>query len=136
MLKERTHSTAYWMHLQKITASRRTIGVDKTSADEDKHRSDCGSPECEPMKKLTLTVTEETYRSARIWATQCNLSISALVRSYLEILHGLPCPGVDAQNKNHDRNGDAAVLPPSPLGSSDFCCETVKGARQQHDAAA
>jgi hypothetical protein len=78
------------------------------------------------MKKLSLTVTEETYRSARIWATQCNLSISALVRNYLEILSGLPCPGVDAA----DEKGDAPCAIPLPLDTSNLHCEKVKGANR------
>jgi hypothetical protein len=47
------------------------------------------------MKKLTLTVTEENYRSAHRWANRCNTSVSALVRNFFEILQNLPSPGVD-----------------------------------------
>ena len=63
------------------------------------------------MKKLTLTVTEETYRSARVWATQCNSSVSALVRTFLETLQTYPCPGVNMPA------GTEAVsaMPPKPI---------------------
>lgn len=60
------------------------------------------------MKKLTLTVTEGNYRSARIWATQCHTSVSALVRNFLETLESLPCPGVDVPG------GSAAASGPAP----------------------
>jgi Family of unknown function (DUF6364) len=60
------------------------------------------------MKKLTLTVTEETHRSARVWATQCNTSVSALVRNFLEILQSFPCPGVDIPG------GSVGVSSPTP----------------------
>jgi hypothetical protein len=61
------------------------------------------------MKKLTLTVTDENYRCARVWATQCNSSVSALVRNFLEILQNLPCPGVDAPSAS------TGVSAPTPL---------------------
>ena len=67
------------------------------------------------MKKLSLTVTEETYRSACIWAKQCNTSISALVRNYLEILQGLPCPGAIASEQDPDTRSLTGV---SPVGTS------------------
>ena len=64
------------------------------------------------MKKLTLTVTEETYRSARVWATQCNTSVSALVRNFLEALQSLPCPGVNTVETNLEA---PAALPARPF---------------------
>ena len=35
------------------------------------------------MKNITLSVDEETYRGARIAATERNTTVSALVRDYL-----------------------------------------------------
>jgi hypothetical protein len=67
------------------------------------------------MRKLSLTVTEDTYRSARVWATRCNTSISALVRNYLDILNRLPCPGVVAGEEDEDAHG---VANSSPDGTS------------------
>ena len=38
------------------------------------------------MKNITVTVDDETYRSARIRAAQLDTSVSALVRAYLRLL--------------------------------------------------
>lgn len=38
------------------------------------------------MKNITVSVDEETYRLARIRATELGTSVSALVRSYLKTL--------------------------------------------------
>ena len=38
------------------------------------------------MKNITVSVDEETYRSAKEWATKRGTSVSALVREYLENL--------------------------------------------------
>jgi len=57
------------------------------------------------MRNLTLAVTEDMYRSARVWATLCNTSVSALVRSFFEALHNLPCPGADVPEGAADAPG-------------------------------
>lgn len=67
------------------------------------------------MKKLSLTVTEDTYRSACIWAKQCDTSISALLRNYLEILRRIPCPGAVASEPELDVRGATGS---SPVGTS------------------
>lgn len=38
------------------------------------------------MKKITVSVDEETHRSAKEWAAKRGMSISALVREYLNNL--------------------------------------------------
>ena len=38
------------------------------------------------MKKITISVDEETYRLARIRAAELDTSVSALVRDYLKSL--------------------------------------------------
>ena len=38
------------------------------------------------MKNITVTVDDETYRSARIRAAELDTSVSALVREYLRLL--------------------------------------------------
>ena len=38
---------------------------------------------CDPMKNITVTVDEETYRGARIKAAELDTSVSALVKRYL-----------------------------------------------------
>ncbi len=42
------------------------------------------------MKKITVAVHERTYRQARVWAAQNDISLSALVAWLLETLPGLP----------------------------------------------
>jgi hypothetical protein len=41
------------------------------------------------MKNITVTVTAETYRKARIWAAQRNTSLSKIVQSFLTDLPSL-----------------------------------------------
>lgn len=38
------------------------------------------------MKKITVSVDEETHRSAKEWASKRGMSVSALVREYLNNL--------------------------------------------------
>ena len=81
------------------------------------------------MRNLTLAVTEDTYRSARVWATLCNTSVSALVRSFLETLHNFPCPGVGVPEGGPDAPG---AIPPTPLANRILDCETVERASHPH----
>jgi hypothetical protein len=39
------------------------------------------------MKNITVTVQDETYREARVWAAKQSTTVSALVRRFLESLH-------------------------------------------------
>jgi hypothetical protein len=41
------------------------------------------------MKNITITISDETYRKARVWAAVNNTTISGLVRNHLE---SLPAP--------------------------------------------
>lgn len=52
------------------------------------------------MKNITVTVHDETYRQARVWAAKENTTVSALVRLFLESLpehsfSGLGLPDID-----------------------------------------
>jgi len=40
------------------------------------------------MKNITVTVTDEEYRHARVWAAQNDTSVSAFVRRVLKELAG------------------------------------------------
>jgi plasmid stability protein len=40
------------------------------------------------MKNITLSIDDETYRRARVWAALHNTSVSAVVRDLLERLRG------------------------------------------------
>jgi hypothetical protein len=41
------------------------------------------------MKNITVSVTGEAYRSARVWAARRDTSVSAVVRYLLETLPGI-----------------------------------------------
>ena len=51
------------------------------------------------MKKITVSVAEETHRSAKEWAAKRGMSISALVREYL---HNLPQRALEPPDKTLD----------------------------------
>jgi hypothetical protein len=41
------------------------------------------------MKNITVCVSDQTYRSARVWAAKRDTSVSAVVRYLLETLPGI-----------------------------------------------
>jgi hypothetical protein len=41
------------------------------------------------MKNITVTISDETYRNARVWAAQRDTSISAVVQYLLMTLQGI-----------------------------------------------
>jgi hypothetical protein len=41
------------------------------------------------MRNITVAISDDTYRRARIWAAERNGSISAIVQYLLETLHGI-----------------------------------------------
>jgi hypothetical protein len=61
------------------------------------------------MKNITLTVSDEVYVLARVWAARRCTSVSALVRQFLESLDDFyyPVP--------HFPDGDPQSYPPPPL---------------------
>ncbi len=46
------------------------------------------------MPNITLSVDDETYRAARIFAAQHNATVSGVVRQYLRSLTGVPTHSV------------------------------------------
>jgi hypothetical protein len=42
------------------------------------------------MKNITVSVPDETYRQARVWAAKRDTSLSAVVKYLLETLPGIP----------------------------------------------
>jgi hypothetical protein len=46
------------------------------------------------MRNLTVTVPDDAYRRARVWAAQRDSSLSAIVRYLIETL-----PGIDRSNR-------------------------------------
>ena len=89
-------------HLQIITLHRRTI------QNRGRAQKPPGSPatgfrrwggqtprslgvsECEPMRNITVSVSDQAYRQARIWAAQRDTSVSAVVQYLLQTLPGMP----------------------------------------------
>jgi hypothetical protein len=61
------------------------------------------------MKNITVTVDDETYLEARVWAARRSTSVSALVRRFLETLDDPPRLYLDLPD------GDLDTPPPPPL---------------------
>jgi hypothetical protein len=54
------------------------------------------------MKNITISVQDETYLQARVWAAWHNTSVSGLFRQFLESLDDAPSPalGLPKRAKN------------------------------------
>jgi hypothetical protein len=63
------------------------------------------------MKNITVTVPDEIYLIARVWAARRGTSVSAVVRQFLETLDDLPEPECDLPEREIDTNDTA----PPPL---------------------
>jgi hypothetical protein len=63
------------------------------------------------MKNITVTIHDETYLSARIYAAQQSTSVSALVRHFLESLDERACSVPYIPDEDLDPSG----TPPPPL---------------------
>ena len=64
-----------------ITPSRRTIGIERTGA-----APNLPGRSAKPMKNITVTINDNTYRQARVWAAKRDTSVSAAVAALLENL--------------------------------------------------
>ncbi|MGD0801478.1 MAG: hypothetical protein ABR906_09195 [Terracidiphilus sp.] len=60
------------------------------------------------MKNLTVSIHDEIYIEARIWALRRGASVSALVERFLETLNESDCPGLAFYDGGLDG-------PPTPL---------------------
>ena len=67
------------------------------------------------MKNITVTVHDETYREARVWAAKENTTVSALVRRFLESLHEHSFSGLGLLDDDQDDEEDYCEGTPSPL---------------------
>jgi hypothetical protein len=67
------------------------------------------------MKNITVTVHDETYREARVWAAKENTTVSALVRRFLESLDEHSSSGLDPLWDGLDDEQDDSEGTPSPL---------------------
>ena len=57
------------------------------------------------MKNITVTVHDETYLQARVWAAWHNTSVSALFRQFLESLCESPSPPPGSPDRALNRPG-------------------------------
>ena len=75
------------------------------------------------MKNLTVSIHDETYLEARIWALRRGTSVSALVEKFLETLNESVNPGLAFSDGGLVSGLDAGLeadlvaldTPPSPL---------------------
>ena len=70
------------------------------------------------MKNITVTVSDELYRHARMWAARENTTVTSLVRRFLESPHEevpreFSFPGIDLLDDEPDTAEDP--LPPYPF---------------------
>jgi hypothetical protein len=76
------------------------------------------------MPNITVTVSEEAYRRARVWAAENDTSISAVVQYCIERLPGLPIAQTAAAATT--RRPKVVYPPPTPSPQTEKCgCETV-----------
>jgi len=70
------------------------------------------------MKNITVTVPDETYRMARMWAAQRNTSVSRVVAFMLQILPTHPRANKQfpppAHRRPQPQNPACAAPPPHP----------------------
>jgi len=65
------------------------------------------------MRNITVTVNDNAYRQARIWAAKRDTSVSAVVTYLLERLPGLPVAnsGFPLENSAYEKPGAPASKP-------------------------
>jgi hypothetical protein len=78
------------------------------------------------MPNITVTVSEDVYRNARVWAAQHDTSISAIVQYCIERMPGLPiaqraAAAIARRPKEIEKTGN----PPPPPWRKNTRCETV-----------
>ena len=67
------------------------------------------------MKNLTVSIHDEIYLEARIWALRRGTSVSALVEKFLETLNESDSPGLAFSDGGLEASLDELDVPPSPL---------------------
>jgi hypothetical protein len=71
--------------------------------------------EGEAMRNLTVSIRNETYLEARIWALRRGTSVSALVERFLATLNENDTPGLAFSDGGLEAGLDSLDGPPSPL---------------------
>jgi len=64
------------------------------------------------MKNITVTVSDELYRHARMWAARENTTVTSLVRQFLELLAELPLQSQFCQGYARSVSPKSTPLPP------------------------
>jgi hypothetical protein len=67
------------------------------------------------MKNLTVSIHDEIYLEARIWALRRGTSVSAIVERFLETLNESDSPGLAFSDGGLEASLDALDGPPPPL---------------------
>ncbi|MGA2832679.1 MAG: hypothetical protein ABSE55_06365 [Terracidiphilus sp.] len=67
------------------------------------------------MKNITVTVPDEIYLLARVYAARQGTSVSALVRRFLESMREPLYTGLDLLWGGQDDGQDDSKVPPPPL---------------------
>jgi len=71
--------------------------------------------EGEAMKNLTVSIHDEVYIEARIWALRRSTSVSALVERFLETLNESDCPALAFYDCGLEAGLATLDGPPTPL---------------------
>jgi hypothetical protein len=68
------------------------------------------------MRNITVTIPDDAYRRARVWAVARDTSISAVVKYLLETMPGMKPSNLAffAHNSNPDNTSPASTPPPAP----------------------
>jgi hypothetical protein len=67
------------------------------------------------MKNITVTVSDELYRHARMWAARENTTVTNLVRQFLESLREPSFPGLNLLDDEPEAPDDTPY--PLPISS-------------------
>ena len=77
-------------------------------------RAETAPPDWRLMKNITVSLPDEIYLEARVWAARRGTSVSALVRQFLESLDDSPSPALDFPEGGLDDPGERSY-PHPPL---------------------
>ena len=68
------------------------------------------------MRNITVTIPDDVYRRARIWAAEHDTSLSAVVKYLLETLPGIKRSNLafPARNSNPANTSAPSPTPPAP----------------------
>jgi predicted CopG family antitoxin len=66
------------------------------------------------MRNITVTIPDDVYRRARIWAAERDTSVSAVVKYLLETMPGMKRPNLAFPTRNSNPANTSAKSPTSP----------------------